>query len=138
MKFNPKSEEEVKNLGLLEKGNYAFLVKNATEQVSKQGNQMIKLTLIVWGEDGREHKIFDYLMESMEFKLHHFCYSIGLGEMSEKGEFDCEKVIQKQGECKIYIKEDKTGEYLPKNSIADYIIPSDKKEKNFKDDELPF
>jgi hypothetical protein len=132
MKFNPKSKEEAMSAGLLPKGNYPFVVKNATEEVSKSGNSMVKLILCVWDENGREHTLFDYLMESIEYKLHHFCYAIGLEDISLTGEFDCHRVIGTQGVCKIYIKEDKTGEYPPKNAIADYVL----KEKNKNEKEI--
>lgn len=144
MKFTPKSKEEALTVGLLQKGNYPFVVVKAEERISKSNNPMIKVLLKVWDDSGREYLVYDYLMESIEHKLRHFCYSIGHGEMSEKGEFDCDLVKNKQGVCKIYTQEDKSGQYQPKNAVADYIlsdhnVESLKKDENdFKDDEIPF
>lgn len=123
MKFTPKSKEEAMQIGLLPKGNYPFVVKQAYNKTSKSsGKPMIEIILGVWDSNGREHQIYDYLMESVEHKLRHFCYAINCGEMSEIGEFDIFKVMNKNGICKIIIKEDKTGEYLPKNVVVDYIV----------------
>ncbi len=145
MKFTPKTREEALTIKLLEKGNYAFKVLASKEKISQSGNPMIEILIKVWDETGKEHLLYDYLMESFEAKLRHFCYSINLGEMSEKGEFDCELIKSKNGVCRIYIKEDKTGLYPSKNAVADYIVPMDNgaptnlKGEPFKDDEeLPF
>lgn len=125
MKFTPKSKEEALSVGLLPKGNYPFVVLKAEEKVSKSNNPMIQVLLKVWDESGHEHLVYDYLMESIEHKLRHFCYAIEEGSMSETGNFDCELVKDKQGSCKIYIQEDKSGQYAPKNAVADYLIPMD-------------
>lgn len=125
MKFTPKSKEEALTVGLLPKGNYPFVVLKAEEKISKSNNPMIQVLIKVWDETGREHLVYDYLMESIEHKLRHFCYSIEQGTMSETGDFDCELVKDKQGLCKIYIQEDKSGQYAPKNAVADYIVPVD-------------
>lgn len=148
MKFTPKTKEEALSAGLLEKGNYEFTVIAAKEKESKAGNPMIEILIKIWGENGREHLLYDYLMESVEHKFRHFFYSIGMGEMSEKGEVDCELLKGASGVCKIYIKEDKTGQYSPKNSVADYILNNHNSDnsvdtkmqpqKNFEDDDLPF
>lgn len=146
MKFAPKTKEEAMKSGLLEKGNYPFEVKAASPKISKAGNDMIEIFLKVWDKSGKEHFLYDYLMESVDYKLRHFCYSIGMGEMSEKGEFDCESIKGKAGICKIFIKEDKNGEYPPKNSIADYIegngeiviSPKEHNANEFDDDSIPF
>lgn len=122
MKFTPKSREEAMQSGLLPKGNYQFTVKQAFSKVSKKsGNPMIELILSIWDSSGREHQIYDYLMESVEHKLRHFCYSIGCGDMSETGEFDIFKVMNRTGTCKIRVKEDNEG-YLPKNEVVDYLM----------------
>lgn len=125
MKFPPKTREEALTVKLLEKGNYPFIVLKAENKISQSNNPMIQLLLKIWDEKGREHLVYDLLMESLEFKLRHFCYAIGHGEMSENGEIDCELIKGKQGECKIYIQEDKSGKYPPKNAVADYLIPMD-------------
>lgn len=149
MKFPPKTKEEAMSAGLVKKGDYQFQVISAKEKISQNGNPMIALMLRIWDESGSEHNIFDNLMMSVEYKLRHFCYSVGLGEMSEKGEFDYDLVLNRMGVCKIYIQEDKSGQYAPKNSVSDYLINNDNdnnlipKKTNemdnaFIDDSIPF
>jgi hypothetical protein len=149
MNFDPKTKEEAFKVNLLPKGNYQFEVLRAEDTVSGGGQPMVRILLKVWDETGKPHPLWDVLMESYEFKLRHFCYCVGLGEMSETGKFDCDLVIGKSGVCKIYIKEDKTGEYLPKNAVADYLINNDNNANLmvakrsevsdvFKDDSIPF
>jgi Protein of unknown function (DUF669) len=144
MKFTPKTKEEAMRAGLLPKGVYPFVVIKAENKTSKSGNPMVELLLKIWDVNGKEYLMYDYLMESIEYKLRHFCYSIGMGEMSEKGEFDVYEVKGKQGSCKIIIKEDKNGEYPPKNSVSDYLeelplsLHNAKKQVAFEDSELPF
>lgn len=145
MKFTPKTKEEALTVKLLDKGNYQFEVLKAEQKETSNGSPAINVMLKVWGEDDNTYLVWDMLSEAFDFKLRHFCYAIGHGEMSEKGEFDCELVLNKIGVCKIYIKVDKTGQYPDKNAVADYLLNNDnsvpmrpKKEPSFKDDELPF
>lgn len=143
MRFKPLSEEEVARAGLLEKGTYPFEVRQAVQKKSKAGNDMIELVLCVWDKNGREYLVYDYLMESSEYKLRHFCYTTGLQEKYDSGELrdtDC----LKSGYCKVMIREDKSGLYPPRNSVADYIAgegekPVKKQEVLFEDDkDIPF
>lgn len=144
MNFEPMPKEEMLKLGLLPKGTYPFVVKAATEKVSKSGNPQIEVLLMVYDERGREHLLYDYLSPMLESKLRHFCYAIGLGKMSEEGKFDTSLVNGCHGECKIYIREDKTGQYPPKNAIGDYVIDLNlratviNENNNLPNDPIPF
>jgi hypothetical protein len=120
--FQPKSEEEV--LNLLKPSTYDFLIKQAENAVSKKGNSMIKLTVVVYDEQARERYITDYLMEAMLYKVKHFCDATGLEEKYQQGKFDAMDCINRTGKCKVRIEE--SDGYAPKNSIQDYL----KSEKN--------
>lgn len=145
--FNPQTEDMLAKASLLEKGEYSFEVQSAIQKVSRSGNSMIELILGVWDIDGRVHQVYDYLMESMAYKIRHFCYSVGLGEKYELGGFRDSECLGKSGKCKIIIQEDKTGQYRPKNSVQDYL-QLDAVDKNYKvettpaldamDDNIPF
>jgi hypothetical protein len=115
--FQPKSEEEV--LNLLKPGTYNFLIKQAENAVSKKGNSMIKLTVVVYDEQARERYITDYLMEAMLYKVKHFCDATGLEDKYKQGKFDAMDCINRTGKCKVRIEE--SDGYAPKNSIQDYI-----------------
>lgn len=142
--FKPLSEEEV--IGLLKPGEYAFQVKNAEDAVSKAGNAMIRLTLAVWDDQGKERIITDYLLAALMYKVKHFCDAVGLEDKYQQGKFEAIDCVGKSGRCKIKI--DEQDGYAPKNSVQDYIknkvtkLESKKEEQKdtngFVDDDIPF
>ena len=146
----PLTQEQLKQGDLIPPGIYDFQVINAEETTSKAGNEMMKLQLTVWDEKGRERTIYDYLLESLEWKVGHFAEATGLFDNYVKGMLPADMCIGKSGQCKVYIQQDKTGTYGDKNSIADYIPTSeaiaakaDKKANNSKsvpdlNDDIPF
>ena len=126
MRVNPKTEEELQLMGLLQPGVYDFEVVEAQDKVSKSGNEMIALTLQVWDINGKPHTVYDYLLDAMSYKLRHFAESVGLLDKYLAGNIeasDCrlasakvEIIIQKGGE-KLG-----GGSYPDKNSVKDYIV----------------
>lgn len=148
--FIPVSEDEIAKQNLLDKGEYKFFVKKAEQKRSKAGNPMIELQLSILDANNREHLVFDYLMdhEALRYKIRHFCYSIGLGAKYESGAFSPEECVEKVGHAKIYIKEDASGQYKPKNAVGDYLPLVKKEETELKikastnedpfDDLIPF
>ena len=126
MKFQPKTEHEIKMASLREPGVYDFTVNDASDEISKKGADMIKVTLGVFDANGHEFTLTDYLMEAMAFKLRHFSYAAGLGDAYEAGTLLASNMIGKSGKVKIVIKEDKTGAYPPKNEVKDYVVPDEK------------
>lgn len=121
MKFTPMSKEEIEFSNLLEPGIYPFEVMTASDEISKAGNEMIKLKLNVFGEN-REAHVYDYLMEKLQYKLRHFAEATGLLAAYESGHLDAIHCFGKQGYCKLIIDQG-NGEFGPKNAIKDYIKP---------------
>jgi hypothetical protein len=148
MQFKPKTEQELKDelaLNLLPKGDYDFEVLDATDTLSKAGNEMIKLKLRVYDKQGKGVIVFDYLLESMAYKFKHFCDTVGLSSQYEAGKVIGEECIGKAGVLEIIIQEDKTGQYGPRNSVKDYVVSVSKHangqplaKSDFVDSELPF
>lgn len=138
LSFKPVSEAEA--IGLLPDGVYDFQVKTAEQCTSKKGNPMIKLGLIVWDKEGREHHVNDYLLEIMKYKLKHFCDATSLDDKYQAGSFDASDCIGKSGRCKLKIEESEG--YAPKNSVHDYVKSQEKvkaqNEAEFISDDLPF
>lgn len=122
MKFDPKSAEELVAETLLPAGTYPFEVIAASDEFSKAGNEMIKLKLSVFGNDGDAHHVFDYLLEKLAFKLRHFAETTGLLKDYEKGELTAFACNEKAGYVKISI-EDSPG-YGAKNVVKDYVVPA--------------
>lgn len=121
MKFTPKSEQEIAEENLLTPGVYGFEIVDAEDTTSKAGNDMIKLTVHVFAEDGSPVTIFDYLMEKVAYKLRHAAEACGLIGEYESGTLDAFDFKGKTGRCKIVIQKDKSGQFPDKNGIADYI-----------------
>jgi len=139
MRFQPKTEEEIKQGNLLADGKYGFVISGATEKVSKiksdgtGGNEMIEVTVRVYKDDGGFVLITDFLMEQMAFKLRHACEACGLLPAYEAGELSADDFVGKEGYVKIKTqkgglkdKNDPNGErYDDRNAIADYIVGED-------------
>ena len=54
MKFTPMTEAEIVSASLLEAGEYPFEVLAASEEISKAGNEMIRVKLAVFGPNGQQ------------------------------------------------------------------------------------
>jgi hypothetical protein len=145
----PLSKEQLKQGDLIEPGIYDFEVIDAEEAISKSGNEMLKLKLKVWDSNGRERILFDYLLESLEWKIGHFAECTGLFDKYQEGVLSANDCIGKSGQCKVYIQVSKDPQYGDKNSIADYMLTDEQsaakvKRKaeaasvDFVDDQLPF
>lgn len=121
MQFAPKSEQELKSENLFAEGDYDFEVLEAEETRSKKGNDMIKLKLNVLDRSGNSRWVYDYLLESMGFKLRHFCEGTGLLSKYDQGTLTARDCIGRSGICKLQV-EDASGAYPAKNSVADYVV----------------
>jgi hypothetical protein len=127
MKVQPKTEEQLAEEGLLPDGNYPFEVVIAENKVSKAGNDMIAMNLRFYGPDGRPLFIRDWIMESMGFKLLHFCNEVGIYDKYNAGEVTAQDCDGRQGYAKIGRKKD---EYGWKNVVKDYGKPDETDKAN--------
>ena len=119
MKFVPKTADELARDNLLPAGVYPFEVIEAVDTLSKVGNEMIKLKLMVFGPDGETPHVFDYLLEKLAYKLRHFAEFTGLLPQYEAGELTAIHCLNKQGYVKLAIEEQEG--FSPKNSVKDYV-----------------
>lgn len=138
MKITPKTEKELQEEKLLAPGIYDFEIESAEDKVSKSGNDMIVVTLKVYGNN-RHVYVTDYLMEKMAFKLRHACDACGILKAYESGELTSDLFCGKTGKVKLKMEE--AGEYPAKNIVVDYV----KHDTNaklaaevLKDDSIPF
>ena len=144
MNFNPKTEQEIQSMGLIEEGSYPFEVIESQDRLSKSGNEMIELKLKIWDSLGRERQCFDYLLEAMAFKLRHFCEAVGLLDKYEAGNLQAGDCIGRSGTLELTIqagKQKPEGGYYPdKNSVKDYIKKesSTTTDDTMLNDEVPF
>ena len=124
---------------LIAAGQYAASVKTAKEKVSKQGNEMIELILTVYGPNGSQVDVFDYLLstDAMQFKVKHFCESAGLDY--ERGELQATDCENKSVKVNLEIK--KQEGYADKNNVKDYLpraTPVTVTATEANDDDIPF
>lgn len=120
MKFTPVSEEQAS--GVWEKGEYEALVESGIEKTSKTGNPMIELELTVYGPEGKEKKIRDWLVatDGGQAKIQRFCKSAGLWDTYQSGELSGPSCEQANVIVKLGV-EDGNDQYPPKNAIRDYM-----------------
>lgn len=152
MKFQPKTREELDSELLIEPGTYKFQVMKANDAYSKAGNEMIKLELKIWDNNGHERIVFDYLLEAMGHKLRHFCESCEVLDKYESGELRAFDLPGRTGQL-VLLKESERpnpqGGYFPaKNSVKDYVGHSVNGKpaatqagavgESFDDDKIPF
>jgi len=134
MQFNSKSREELARESLTPPGEYDFEIMRAEETTSKKGNEMIKLKLRVFVENGEIH-VYDYLVAGMEYKLANFCDAIGRSDDYDDGEINADNLVGCAGKLKLVIEEaqkDKdTGEvkWPAKNAVKTYIAGKKGQEK---------
>jgi hypothetical protein len=126
MKFQPKTEADLNNERLCPEGIYPFEVLNAIEGQSKSsGADMItlKMRLFVGSED--TYLIDDYLLDSVAYKLFHFCAYTGLSHKYESGSLTAEDCKGKQGFLKLGIQKGKKKDdgtyWSDKNTVKDYV-----------------
>lgn len=134
MQFNSRSREELARESLTPPGEYDFEIISAEETTSKKGNEMIKLKLRVFVENGEIH-VYDYLVAGMEYKLANFCDAIGRSDDYDDGEINADNLVGCAGKLKLVIEEaqkDKdTGEvkWPAKNVVKTYIAGKKGQEK---------
>jgi hypothetical protein len=120
LKFQPKTDEEIKRAGLVDPGTYDFEVMGAEDKTSKKGNPMTVVILKVFvGERTREMK--DYLLEVFPKKLKHFAYGIGMAKGYDDGYLDPRELVGKCGKVVVGVEDDP--QYGTKNVIEDYVVP---------------
>ena len=123
MRVTPKTENEVRDSGLWPVGEYDFEIVSSIEKLSQSGNEMIELKVKIFDEDGKSITLFDYLLESVAYKLRHCSSACGVIDKYESGELSGSDFLGKTGRLKLRIQPEKNG-YPAKNSISDYVVPS--------------
>ncbi len=118
MKFQPKSEDDLKRESLLAPGTYDFEIIEAKDAVSKKGNDMIALKMRVFSSDQGERTVRDWLMPSMGFKLKHFADTTGLTAAYDAGTLDAENCQGRSGKVILAIEDSE--QYGPQNKVKDY------------------
>ena len=124
--YNPK---EVKSeYALLANGEYECEIVDAEETVSKAGNDMIKLVLCIYGNDGEQVRVYDYIVNpNTIYKLKSICRCCGI---EFDGILDEQLLIGRRMRVLTKIEPERTVEgktYAERNSIVKYVSGLGKK-----------
>jgi Protein of unknown function (DUF669) len=109
--------------GLLPEGDYDFVVDDAGEKESSNGNPMIELQLLI-EHNGVKARVFDQLVftKNATWKIDHFRASIG--ETLIKGQevtLEAEDCVDRRGCCHLFVDE---YQGRKRNKVHDYLPPS--------------
>ena len=107
---------------VLKPGDYPFRILDASEEISKSGNAMIKLKIMVGNDRETEVGVFDYLVfgGSSDWKIDSFLKCVGLHPGNGRNlEIDAMDMIGLEGWVKV-----KTEEYIGKAStkVSAYLF----------------
>lgn len=121
MKFEPKTEKQIADERLLPDGEYDVEIVGAVEKTSKKGNQMLEISVRVFG-DSRVLVIRDYLLENQQEKLLNLCTACGIPEKYHAGELEPSDLQGLSCRAKIKVEPPKDG-YDASNRIKSYVKP---------------
>ena len=124
--YNPK---EVKSeYAVLSNGEYECEVVGAVETVSKAGNDMIKLVLCVFGNEGEQVRVYDYIVSpSTLWKLKSICRCCNI---EFDGILDEQLLIGRRMRVLTKVEPERTVDgktYSERNSIVKYVSGLGKK-----------
>lgn len=157
--YNHWSEEDIKNRGIAEEGNYQFKIISALKDKTKPGydkdgnekpiRDMLVLEFIFKDKNGMEKTVKDWIvfMKGMDWKMRHLAISINELDKYDNKELDLHHIQGKTGRFIIGVKEYvKEGETKKSNFIKDYIVepggsiltPLQERKNDFPDDDIPF
>lgn len=118
------SEVSLEDTMVFPAGTYSFEIRGAERQISKAGNNMVKVTLAVVLPENKTGLVTDYLVLSSSSlkKLATFFISTGYMKPGEKIKLSWLDTIKgKVGRAKFKVDHDPTGTYADKNSVGWYL-----------------
>lgn len=155
MKYTPKSEEELEkekqdaiNASLLPNGEYDFEVLGYSDKKASSGADMITLKLGIFDENGDTRIVYDYLTESMGWKIRHAADACGLLSNYDAGTLNAESFDSATGKVKLKTQKGNKDYPNPKNVVEDYVkrdgaqpvanVPMQTMASTLNNDEIPF
>ncbi len=155
MKFTAFTEDQIRSMsGVLNPGIYDFEVANAEDTVSKNGNEMIKLTLRVFDEHGKQYTVYDYLIGNNGFgigRIKTFCETVGLKDSYDAGELHSMNCVGRAAKVHLIMEKSNDPQYTDRLKVKTYLdsgVPFIKTEpmkiqknniqESIVDDDIPF
>lgn len=138
MQFNPKIENSKLSF---ENGEVDFIILEAEDKKSSNGNPMTTLKLKVRNGNGEECIIWDNIAWHLNWKIQQLCYAVEMGSEFESGNFPSQKLEHRRGKCYVEWKKG-DGAYPPQLRVKYYISQHVEEETSSTkpdfDDEIPF
>jgi len=148
--YNPK--EAKSEYAVLPNGEYESEVVSAVETVSKAGNDMIKLVLCVYGNEGEQVRVYDYIVTpNTLWKLKSICRCC---DINFDGILDEQLLVGKRMNVLTKVEPERKVDgktYSERNSIVKYVsgignqstvtdppVEADDKDVKPKPDDIPF
>lgn len=128
---------------VLPSGVYDATVESAVDKVSTKGNEMLEMTLVLHGTDGRKGRAFDYLVatEGGAWKIAQFCVAAGIDYGI--GVVMPDRAMGAYVRCTVDV--DDNPKYGKKNIISGYLGPALARQPSVdaetyadNDDDIPF
>ena len=118
--YNPKDIKT--DYPVLPNGEYECEIVAAVETVSNAGNDMIKLVLCVYGKEGEQVRVYDYIVSpSTLYKLKSICRCCGI---EFDGILDEQLLVGRRMNVLTKVEPERTVDgktYSERNSIAKYV-----------------
>lgn len=127
MRVNPISAEEAEATGgsfePWPDGVYDFVVAEAIDDISKAGNEQIKLTLHVFNRAGTHRIVYDYLPSSdaAQWKVRNFADAMGLLRQYDSGNLNPHDMMGKPGRLNLRTQA-AGGGFGAQNKVGSYIV----------------
>lgn len=152
-KFDNGASERTTYITKLEAGECDFVVleaKDADEHgnplVSKKGNPMIKLKLLVRDGNNIQENVNDWIVSSFPSKIMDFCKAIGREDLWEHGVLKVQDLVHCDGRCNIMHNHAinmniyaNVSDYIPRAIVNHKLKARHQSEPQEKfDDEIPF
>lgn len=139
MKYDPISDEEMENQkGTLTPGLADFEIIKAVDDISKNGNPMMKLQVNVVDSKGREGTIFDYITSNAQWRIKGLLDSLGNPDLYTSGNIIPSDLVGGKGQAILFLQKDKTGQYGDSIKIRDYLPREEVKQPAPQSDDIPF
>jgi hypothetical protein len=147
VKVSGKNETEIAQARLMPDQWYEAYSMDAEEKISKAGNEMLVMTVII-RLSGSDRKLIDYMTASAEYRLLSLAEATGNRAKYDAGELNSVDVRAKHFRVKTAMQKDRTGVYGDKIVIAEYArstaapaaveTPAPSTSTDVDDDTIPF
>lgn len=152
-RFDYVPENELNPYKIIDEGEGRFKITDVKDKISKSGNEMLVLTMVLRDERGNTTLYDEYITANASYKINAISKAIGKPQIySEKGELDSEELLGGRGTCVIATEKASNPSYKDRSIVARYVekvldapqaiqtepAATNQYSADFEDDSLPF